>query len=56
MTAVEGLITHDSTGMEKWNKESLEGKHGTILQGWSQIGNAISNSKAMDTVFDWICD
>jgi hypothetical protein len=56
VTAVEGLITGDSKGMENWNKESLAGNHGMILQGFSQIGNLMANSKAMDKVFDWICD
>jgi hypothetical protein len=56
VTAAEGLITGDSTGMEKWNQESLQGKHGMILQGYSQIGNAMASSKAMDKLFDWICD
>ena len=56
VTAAEGMITGDSTGMENWNKESLAGKHGVILQGYSQIGNAMANSKVMDGLFDWICD
>jgi hypothetical protein len=56
VTAAEGMITGDSTGMEKWDKESREGKHGIILQGYSEIGNAMASSKVMDQVFDWICD
>lgn len=43
-TFVDGVIRWDEEGMQSFHEKSLNGDYGMIIQGWSMIGEVISQN------------
>jgi hypothetical protein len=43
-TFVDGVISWDEQGMQSFHEKSLNGDYGMIIQGWSMIGEVISQN------------